>query len=165
MSRRFWKTLLRQITGRKIIAKKRSPAFRPALEQLETLALPSSTQIVPTYVITATHLAKPQSGPGSGALSPTQIRNAYGINSITFGSTVGNGSGETIAIVDAYDDPSISTDLATFDSYYGIAAPPSFTKVGISKSDVASTTSFPPANSGWAGEIELDVEWSHAVAP
>ena len=56
---------------------------------------------------------------------------------------MGNGSGETIAIVDAYDDPSIAADLATFDQQFGIAAPPSFIKVGMSSRGVASTTSFP----------------------
>src|SRR5262249_53402102 len=75
------------------------------------------------------------------------------------------GSGTTIAIVDAYDDPSIANDLSVFDKQYGLSAPASFIKVGLNSSGVASTTRFPSADSGWAGEIELDVEWAHAVAP
>ena len=53
-----------------------------------------------------------------GALSYTvsQIRAAYGINSIPdFGSATADGSGQTIAIVDAFNDPSIITDLDGFD--------------------------------------------------
>src|SRR5262249_12592726 len=107
------------------------------------------------------------SAPPSSALTPAQLRAAYGVNGITFknGTITGNGAGTTIAIVDAYDDPSIAADLTTFDQQFGIQAPPSFTKVGINSSGAASTTSFPAANTGWAGEIELDVEYAHAIAP
>ena len=45
-------------------------------------------------------------------LSPSQVTSAYGVSQITFnGGVIGNGSGQTIAIVDAYDDPNISSDL------------------------------------------------------
>ena len=40
-----------------------------------------------------------------------QVRNAYGLNQVNFGSTTGNGAGQTIAIIDAYDDPNIASDL------------------------------------------------------
>jgi hypothetical protein len=97
------------------------------------------------------------------------VRHAYGFDLISFssnGSTIaGNGSGQTIAIVDAYDDPNISSDLAAFDQQFGLAAPPTFTKVGLNASGTASTTTFPTADRGWAGEIALDVEWAHAIAP
>ena len=56
--------------------------------------------------------------PAVGSLSYTvaQIRTAYGINSIpNFGSATADGSGQTIAIVDAYNDPSIIPDLDGFD--------------------------------------------------
>ncbi len=36
---------------------------------------------------------------------PQQIQTAYGMNQITFGGITGDGTGQTIAIVDAYDDP------------------------------------------------------------
>ena len=48
--------------------------------------------------------------------NPTQIRNAYGINSLSF-----NGAGQTVAIVDAYDDPTIFNDLSVFKSTFGIS--------------------------------------------
>ena len=58
--------------------------------------------------------------------TPAQIRTAYGFNNLSsFGSTPANGSGQTIAIIDAYNDPNITSDLAVFDQAYGIAAPPS----------------------------------------
>jgi subtilase family serine protease len=94
--------------------------------------------------------------------TPSQIRKAYGIDNITFdnGTIVGNGSGQTIAIVDAYNAPYISSDLGVFDAQFGIAAPPSFKVVNQS-----GGSSLPSTNAGWAGEISLDVEWSHAIAP
>jgi subtilase family serine protease len=85
------------------------------------------------------------------------MRAAYGIT--------GTGAGETIAIVDAYDDPSISADLTTFDSQFQINTPFTFIKEGQGKNGTFSTTTVPKANAGWAGEIELDVESAHAIAP
>jgi len=73
----------------------------------------------------------------------------------------GTGSGQTIAIVDAYNDPTISSDLSSFDSTFGLSAPSSFKKV----SETGSTTSLPATDAGWSLEISLDVEWAHAVAP
>src|SRR5262249_50727787 len=64
-----------------------------------------------------------------------------------------------IAIVDAYDDPNIAGDLQKFDAAFGLPNP-SFTKV-----NQTGGTKLPAANSGWATEIALDVEWAHAIAP
>ena len=90
--------------------------------------------------------------------TPSQIRHAYGFDQITFanGAIVGDGSGQTIAIVDAYDDPFIFSDLHHFDQTFGLPDPPSFVKA----MQVGTR-----ANAGWAGEIALDVEWAHAIAP
>ena len=79
------------------------------------------------------------------------------MNQISFGSVSGNGAGQTIAIIDAYFDPNISSDLAKFDSQYGLPAPPSFTQYV--ENGLRSN------NSGWALETALDVEWAHAIAP
>jgi hypothetical protein len=97
-----------------------------------------------------------------GGLTPSQIRQAYGVNGITFGSVAGTGAGQTIAIIDAYHDPNASSDLASFDSYYGLAAPPSFTQLN------ENGGTAPPANAsigGWGVEESLDVEWAHVIAP
>jgi subtilase family serine protease len=108
--------------------------------------------------------------------TPQQIRTAYGIGALRFGSIVGDGTGQTIAIVDAYDDPALvdssapgfaSSDLAQFDRAFGLPDPPSFMKLN----EYGSTTNLPgtdPAgagNSNWEVEEALDVEWAHAIAP
>ena len=72
-------------------------------------------------------------------LLPSQVVHAYGIDKINFGGVVGNGSGQTIAIIDSgvdsamlnSTDPNFSTsDLAIFDASTGLPDPPSFTVVG-----------------------------------
>jgi subtilase family serine protease len=89
--------------------------------------------------------------------TPAQIRHAYGFDQLPAWV---DGSGQTIAIVDAQDNPYIVNDLITFDRAFGIPDPPSFTKVNQS-----GGTRFPAPDKGWAGEISLDVEWAHAIAP
>lgn len=92
--------------------------------------------------------------------SPATIRKAYGFDKVTFGTVKGDGAGTTIAIVDAYNDPNIVKDLAAFDKQYGLADPPSFKVV-----NQTGGTKLPKSDKGWAGEIALDVEWAHAMAP
>ena len=71
-------------------------------------------------------------------MSPQQIRTAYAFLDIASGAIQANGTGQTIAIVDAYDDPDLldssdadfsSSDLAQFDQQYGLPSPPSFVKI------------------------------------
>ena len=98
----------------------------------------------------------------SGQVSPAQLRDAYGINQISFtgpgGTTVtGDGSGQTIAIVEEGVDPTLGADLTTFDQFFGIPAPPSFKVVD---QDGVTTQ-----NDAIVGEASLDVEWAHAIAP
>ncbi|KMS69282.1 peptidase S8 [Streptomyces viridochromogenes] len=92
---------------------------------------------------------------------PSDLQDAYGLTS----AAASNGDGETIAIVDAYDDPNAEADLAKYRSQYGLSACTSsngcFKKVG----QTGSTTSLPSADSGWAQEISLDVDMASATCP
>lgn len=91
--------------------------------------------------------------------SPSTYMAAYGWADSS-GSLIGTGTGQTIAVVDAYDDPTISSVLASFSSYYGLACNSCLIKVNQNGGG-----SYPRSNSGWALEISLDVEWAHAIAP
>jgi subtilase family serine protease len=92
-------------------------------------------------------------------LFPAQIQAAY---SFPTGSSAG--SGKTIAIVDAYNDGTIASDLNVFDRTFGL--PVCTTANGCFKRvNQTGGTSYPKKNPGWALEIALDVEWAHAVAP
>ena len=100
---------------------------------------------------------------------------AYGINLITNQGIAQNGTGETIAIVDAYDDPKMvssssasfaTSDLHQFDLKYNLPEPTGF----FTKVDQNGGTNYPtaptpdPVNGSWAAEISLDVEWVHALS-
>lgn len=89
---------------------------------------------------------------------PAQFRGAYGLPAAA-------PTTQTIAIVDAYDDPNITSDLNTYSTQFGLplcnAANPCFRKVNQS----GNAGPYPQANSGWALEIALDVEVAHAVCP
>ena len=89
-------------------------------------------------------------------LTPAQVTAAYGLNALN-----GNGSGETIALIEAYNDPTIASDLHTFDVAYKLPDPT--LKVESQSGTAVSATA--PTNSGWTEEESLDVEWAHAIAP
>jgi kumamolisin len=67
-----------------------------------------------------------------------------------------------IVIVDAFDNPWAASDLARFDQQFGLAAPPSFTKIYANGNGACTV---PAYNSGWALEASLDIEWAHVFAP
>ncbi|MFD5798449.1 peptidase S8 [Streptomyces diastatochromogenes] len=92
---------------------------------------------------------------------PSDLRSAYGLTD----AASANGSGETIAIVDAYDDPNAEADLATYRSYYGLSDCTTDNGCFKKVSQTGSTTSLPTADSGWAGEISLDLDMASAVCP
>ncbi len=110
---------------------------------------------------------KSNKGKGGGGGTSSSSIVYYGPQSIWYAynypfttSSIGSsndGSGQTIAIVDAYSDPSIFTDLSAFDSHFGLPDPPSFA--------ILQPEGTPAPNSNWATEQSLDVEWAHAMAP
>jgi hypothetical protein len=137
------------------------------MEELESRLLLSAAPIA-THNFSIYHRTGATQSSGSGSmvgLTAAQIRQAYGINQAAFGSITGDGSGQTIAIVDAYNDPNIVSDLAAFDAAMHLAAPPKFTVVGQSGTSTLPGTDPAGKGNSWAVEIALDVEWAHAVAP
>ena len=111
---------------------------------------------------------------GSVAYTPAQIRAAYGINNLSL-----DGTGQTIAIVDAYDNPNIFQSLDAFDTQFGLtdSGPTLAQQYGPASSFLTvlnqsgQTTSLPATDPNGAGtanwelEAALDVEWVHAIAP
>jgi len=94
--------------------------------------------------------ARPAWSRGPDPLTPSQIIGAYNLGSAT------GGSGATIAIVDAYDDPTVLADLTTFSNYFSLPA------ANFVEHKMSSSIS---VDQGWALEISLDVQWAHAIAP
>ncbi len=131
-------------------------AKKLCLEFLEPRQLLSASHFKPDYILI------PQASNAVSGYTPAQIRTAYGFNNLSFGSTAADGRGQTIAIIDAYNDPNIVSDLAAFDAKFGIAVPPSFKVVNQSGGTKLPGTD---PSQGWEGETALDVEWAHAIAP
>lgn len=92
----------------------------------------------------------------AGGLTPGDLATAYGL-------TTTGGHGQTVAIVDAYNDPHINADLQTFDSHYGLAA--CSTTNGCLRVVNQTGGAAPPASDtkGWSVEESLDVEAVHSV--
>jgi len=95
--------------------------------------------------------------PPTTAFTPAQIRHAYGFDLIT-----NQGAGQTIALVDAYDDANAANDLSVFSKQFNL--PACTTSNGCFR-QLYSSGRKPQANANWAVEIALDVEWAHAIAP
>jgi subtilase family serine protease len=91
---------------------------------------------------------------------PTQIRAAYGTDKLIKAGLTGKG--ETITILDAFQSPTITSDLATFDQLFGLPAPMLniIAPDGLTPFDQTSAD-----QTSWAGEITLDVEYAHTIAP
>jgi subtilase family serine protease len=135
------------------------------LEELETRALLSvgSTAAATSLLsdVTAqtnTTTITPAVNPTFSGYTPQQLQAAYGVPATVNGQLAG--AGETIAIVDAYNDPNIAKDLATFDAKYGL---PTANLTVVNQN--GSSSNLPANNTGWAVEESLDVEWAHAIAP
>src|SRR5262249_39768223 len=87
---------------------------------------------------------------------PKQIRTAYDVPGKL------SGAGRSITIIDAFQSPTIGADLDAFSQLFNLPS---------AKLRIIAPQGLTPFNSndadqvGWAGEISLDVEWAHAIAP
>ncbi len=96
----------------------------------------------------------------AGCYGPAQVRAAYGVDKLAKFHL--DGAGRSITIIDAFQSPTIQQDLATFDTLFGLPAAPLdiIAPDGLTPFDQNN-----PNHTGWAGEITLDVEYAHAIAP
>ncbi|HUY41021.1 MAG TPA: S53 family peptidase [Candidatus Dormibacteraeota bacterium] len=97
---------------------------------------------------------------GGGPLQgyyPCMLQSAYNLDTAA-------GTGQTIAVVDAYDDPNAEADLGVYRSTFGLAA--CTTANGCFKKVAQDgSTNYPTADTGWAGEESLDLDMASAVCP
>ncbi|MFG2477621.1 putative Ig domain-containing protein [Streptomyces fagopyri] len=100
----------------------------------------------------------PDAAAAVSGLSPANLHSAYGLPST-------GGSGLTVAVVDAYNDPNAESDLATYRSQFGLSACTKANGCFKQVSQTGSTTSLPTNDSGWAGEEALDIDMVSAVCP
>jgi subtilase family serine protease len=149
--------------------------MRLELEELETRAMlsasgvtpaaapPTPGQVKPLFDVTPQQTTSPPPG-----YSPQAIQQAYGIDTLLANGI--DGKGETIAIVDSSYDPNIVSDVAAFNTQFGLpqfgAGSPTFSVVTSNGTPITSSNG--PSlgeDANWAMETSLDVEWAHSIAP
>src|ERR1051325_7803578 len=89
--------------------------------------------------------------------TPGELRHAYGFDQIP-----NQGEGQVIGIIDAFDDPSVESDLAVFDSTFNL---PACTTANGCLTVIFANGVRPITNASWSTETSLDVQWAHAIAP
>jgi subtilase family serine protease len=101
---------------------------------------------------------QPFAASGPSGYNPSDLTSAYGL------STAG-GSGQTVAIVDAYDDPNAESDLAVYRQQFGLPACTTANGCFKKVNQLGKTTGLPRADAGWAEEISLDLDMVSAICP
>lgn len=92
--------------------------------------------------------------PNVAGWAPSNLQAAYNLPSSS------KGSGQIVAIVDAYDNPNVASDLAAYRSYFGLPAASSY-----KYNQEGQQGNYPVGNQGWGVEIDLDVEMVSASCP
>ena len=89
-------------------------------------------------------------------VTPAYLRKAYRIPD--------GGQGQTVAVIDAYDDPKAEADLGVYRAQFGL--PPCTTANGcFRKVAQDGSKNYPPANPAWANETSLDIDMVAAICP
>ena len=103
-------------------------------------------------------LISPGVNPAVGGVTPAELQAAYDLPSKT------KGAGQIVAIVDAYDNPNVTSDLRVFRKNFGLGTP-KFTKYN----QLGQKNHYPPhcprGSFGWCLEINLDVQMVSASCP
>ena len=115
--------------------------------------------VVATAAAAAGPLTVSHPGQDNGPYDPAYLQSAYNAPSST------GGTGKTVAVVDAYDNPNAESDLATYRSNYGL--PPCTTANGCFRklNQDGNAAPLPPGDSGWGIEISLDLDMVSAMCP
>ncbi|OIJ67062.1 hypothetical protein WN71_015205 [Streptomyces mangrovisoli] len=140
-----------------------------AAAPLKDPGLPKGTASLPLQIKSSTKVTDPDTVTASGTTDVNETTKGYTPQQIQarLGLT-GDGTGQTVAIVDAYDYPNAASDLNHFAAHFGLPQTCDSVEKGtdcfdFSQVHAAGTT--PDANSSWEEEEALDIEWVHAVAP
>lgn len=96
--------------------------------------------------------------PKAVGLAPADIQSAYKL-------PVTGGAGKTVAIIDAYDAPTVEADLAMYRSTFNL--PPCTSASGCFRklNQLGNSTPLPKADTAWASEISIDVQMISAACP
>jgi len=101
----------------------------------------------------------PDQAPSGDGYGPSSLQSAYALPSSTAGS------GETVAVVDAYNDPDAASDLATYRSDWGLPACGSGCFEQVNEEGETSPLPAAAGSTGWDVEESLDIDMVSAICP
>jgi subtilase family serine protease len=98
-----------------------------------------------------------------GGYGPSDLQSAYSLTA----ASLSGGSGQTVVIVDAYDDPHAESDLATYRSTFGLSACTTANGCFLKVNQNGNASSLPGTDStgGWEAEESLDLDMVSAICP
>jgi subtilase family serine protease len=121
---------------------------------------PAGTARCHAIILTGNDSVTPMTSAGPQGYGPSTFKAAYGVH--------GNSTAH-IAVIDAYDAPTITNDLANFSKAYGLPVLPACTSMSqgscFEKLSQTGSNRYPATNSSWAVETSLDVESAHGMCP
>jgi subtilase family serine protease len=97
--------------------------------------------------------------PEDAGYGPSDLQSAYKLPSATAGT------GQTVGVVDAFDDPTAESDLRLYRSHFGLPDCTTANGCFMKVNQRGRPSPLPKANSGWAAEISLDLDMVSAVCP
>jgi subtilase family serine protease len=92
-------------------------------------------------------------------LTPANLQSAYNLPSST------QGTGQTVAVVDAFDDPNAEADLGVYRSNFGLPACTTANGCFKKLNERGQPGPYPAPDAGWATEISLDLDMVSAGCP
>jgi subtilase family serine protease len=145
------------VAGGSSVAAAGGAAAAPAVVRIS----PDAVHAMPVDIFGPPTTATCEQDFGIACYEPSQVQQAYNVAPLYKAGITGKG--ETIVIVDSYGSPTVKHDLAVFDHKFKLPNPPSFKIIQpAGKVPAYRKTS---NREGWAGETDLDVEYSHVIAP
>ncbi|HEV7961056.1 MAG TPA: S53 family peptidase [Actinoplanes sp.] len=137
-----------------------APAQAAAVSVARSCARPTTAGVMACGALRRTDLRTP------AAIAPNATPSGLGPSDITSAYKLGaGGSGATVAIVDAYNDPNAESDLAVYRSQYGLPACTTANGCFSKVNQTGATSPLPRNNRGWSGEISLDLDMVSATCP
>ena len=141
------------------VAAAATPAFRRACTAARRPGKMSCLVLVSTAAQAKQAAASPDAAPTGVGYGPASLQAAYKLPSATAGS------GQTVAVVDAFDDPSAAANLATYRKAWGLPACGTGCFKKVNQAGKASPLPRPAHTNGWATEVSLDLDMVSAICP
>jgi subtilase family serine protease len=108
-----------------------------------------------SHAAMATAAGEPQAG------TPLYLQQAYDLTSLS----ATQGASDTVAVADAYNDPNVAADLATFRAHFGLPACTVTSGCFRVLNEGGTPAPLPASSTSWSVEQSLDVDAVSALCP